>query len=170
MKTDGEPLKTVDPPEISEMRIVCISDTHGLHRKLVLPEADILIHAGDFMVHGRSAEEIDDFNEWLGTLPYRHRIVVAGNHDLLLESNPAEARAHLSNAVYLENAGITLDGVSFWGCPVTPGSASMGFQQCRARRGEVLEPGPSRNRCARHARAAVRNSRQGRHPFLSHGM
>jgi predicted phosphodiesterase len=113
-------LKTVDPPEISEMRIVCISDTHVLHRKLVLPEADILIHAGDFMVHGRSAEEIDDFNEWLGSLPYRHRIVVAGNHDILFESSPAEARAHLSNAVYLENAGITLDGISFWGYPVTP--------------------------------------------------
>lgn len=47
------PLKTAEPPEISEMRIVCISDTHGLHRKLVLPEADILIHAGDFMIHGR---------------------------------------------------------------------------------------------------------------------
>ncbi len=114
------PLKTADPRETSEMRIVCISDTHGLHRKLVLPEADILIHAGDFMVHGCSTEEIDDFNEWLGTLPYRHRIVVAGNHDLLFESSPAEARTHLSNAVYLENAGITLEGVSFWGCPVTP--------------------------------------------------
>jgi Icc-related predicted phosphoesterase len=113
-------LKTIDPPENPEMRIVCISDTHGLHRKLVLPEADILIHAGDFMVHGRSTEEIDDFNEWLGSLPYRHRIVIAGNHDLLFESSPAEARDHLYNAVYLENAGITLEGISFWGCPVTP--------------------------------------------------
>jgi Icc-related predicted phosphoesterase len=72
------------------------------------------------MVHGRSTEEIDDFNDWLGSLPFRYRIVIAGNHDLLFESSPAEARAHLSNAIYLENAGITLDGVSFWGCPVTP--------------------------------------------------
>ncbi len=68
----------------TSVRIVCLSDTHGLHRKLTLPPADILIHSGDFMVHGRSTDEIDDFNSWLGSLPHKHKIVVAGNHDLLL--------------------------------------------------------------------------------------
>jgi Icc-related predicted phosphoesterase len=109
------------------MRIVCISDTHGLHRKLTLPFADILIHAGDFMVHGRAAAEIDDFNHWLGTLPHRHKIVVAGNHDILFETNPKEARDHLSNAVYLENSGITLEGLRFWGSPITPVLPHMAF-------------------------------------------
>jgi predicted phosphodiesterase len=30
------------------MRIVLISDTHGLHRQLEVPPGDLLIHAGDF--------------------------------------------------------------------------------------------------------------------------
>jgi Icc-related predicted phosphoesterase len=102
------------------MRIVCISDTHGVHRKLELPPADVLIHAGDFMASGRSIEEIDDFDDWLDSLPHRHKIVVAGNHDLLFESTPVEAKVHLSSAVYLENASVTLEGLHFWGCPVTP--------------------------------------------------
>lgn len=108
-------------------RIVCISDTHGLHRRLSVPDGDILIHAGDFMVHGRAIEEIDDFNDWLGSLPHRHRIVVAGNHDLLFESSSAEAHTHLTNAIYLENTGITVNGIHFWGCPVTPVLSRMAF-------------------------------------------
>lgn len=56
----------------------CIGDTHGFHRKLVLPAGDILIHFGDFMVDERSTDEIDDFNAWLGSLSFRHRIVIAG--------------------------------------------------------------------------------------------
>jgi Icc-related predicted phosphoesterase len=109
------------------MRIVCISDTHGYHRELDVPEAEILIHAGDFMIHGRAIAEIDDFNDWLGSLPHRHKIVVAGNHDLFFESNPKAARAHLSNAVYLEHAGVALEGIHFWGCPVTPVLPHMAF-------------------------------------------
>jgi Icc-related predicted phosphoesterase len=104
----------------TSVRIVCLSDTHGLHRRLTLPQADILIHSGDFMVHGRSTDEIDDFNAWLGSLPHKHKIVIAGNHDLLFEVRPTEARARIINAVYLEDTGVTLEGLNFWGSPVTP--------------------------------------------------
>jgi Icc-related predicted phosphoesterase len=104
----------------TSVRIVCLSDTHGLHRRLTLPQADILIHSGDFMVHGRSTDEIDDFNAWLGSLPHKHKIVIAGNHDLLFEVRPTEARARITNAVYLEDNGVTLEGLNFWGSPVTP--------------------------------------------------
>jgi hypothetical protein len=101
-------------------RIVCISDTHGLHRKVTVPESDLLIHAGDFMRTGISLEEIADFNDWLGEQPHRYKIVVAGNHDLLFEMTPDNAMEHLTNAVYLENEGIVLGGVTFWGSPMTP--------------------------------------------------
>jgi Icc-related predicted phosphoesterase len=101
-------------------RVICISDTHGLHRGLNLPEGDLLIHAGDFMFHGKSVDEIDDFNAWLGEQPHSYKIVVAGNHDLLFASKPAEARRHLTSAVYLENSGVTLGGLTFWGSPMTP--------------------------------------------------
>ncbi len=35
------------------MRLVVLSDTHGLHDRIEsLPEGDILVHAGDFMNSG----------------------------------------------------------------------------------------------------------------------
>jgi len=61
-------------------RIVCISDTHGEHRKLDVPEGDILIHAGDFSNTGEE-DIIADFGEWLGSLPHTYKVVVPGNHD-----------------------------------------------------------------------------------------
>jgi len=102
--------------EKKALRLVCIGDTHGFHRKLILPPGDILIHAGDF--DGRSVEEVDDFNAWLGTLPFRHKLVVAGNHDLLFDRKPKLARAHLTNATYLQDSGVRLEGLNFWGSPV----------------------------------------------------
>ncbi len=29
------------------MKIICISDTHNLHKDLKIPDGDMLIHAGD---------------------------------------------------------------------------------------------------------------------------
>jgi Icc-related predicted phosphoesterase len=107
---------------------VCISDTHGLHRKVAVPEGDLLIHAGDFMRTGAYFEEIADFNDWLGEQPHPHKIVVAGNHDLLFEKAPDKARADLTNALYLENEGIVFGGITFWGSPMTPVFANWAFQ------------------------------------------
>ena len=39
------------------MKVVCISDTHGHHEKLDLPEGDLIIHSGDFSAHLSSVEE-----------------------------------------------------------------------------------------------------------------
>jgi len=104
-------------PAVGPLRLVCIGDTHGFHRKLDLPAGDILIHAGDF--DGRSVEAVDDFNGWLGTLPFRHKLVVAGNYDLLFDRKPKLARAHLTEATYLQDSGVRLEGLNFWGSPVS---------------------------------------------------
>jgi hypothetical protein len=69
-------------------RIVCISDTHELHRELDVPNGDILIHAGDFTLFSKSAAAIRDFNDWLGELPHRWRLVIPGNHEYFLEADP----------------------------------------------------------------------------------
>ena len=62
------------------MKIVCISDTHSLQHRMNIPDGDLLIHAGDVSSGGR-IEEIEMFNEWMGSLPHRHKVVIAGNHD-----------------------------------------------------------------------------------------
>jgi hypothetical protein len=50
---------------MTPLTIVCISDTHELHRELDVPNGDILIHAGDFTMFSKSAAAILDFNAWL---------------------------------------------------------------------------------------------------------
>lgn len=62
------------------LRLVCISDTHGDHRKLVVPDGDVLISAGDFTQFGNEEHAID-FGEWLDEQPHKVKIVALGNHE-----------------------------------------------------------------------------------------
>lgn len=55
----------------NELRFLLLSDTHELHRKLNVPDGDILIHAGDFTMLSKRLRAISDFNAWLGELPHR---------------------------------------------------------------------------------------------------
>jgi hypothetical protein len=59
-----------------------------LHRKVNIPAGDLLIHAGDFTFLSRSPLQIRDFNDWLGELPHRYKIVIHSNHELAFEENP----------------------------------------------------------------------------------
>jgi len=96
------------------MKIVQISDTHGLHHQLTnLPSGDVLIHCGDFCHHG-TEEETLDFLNWFIDLPYAHKIFVTGNHDVCLwDADGIEDLPY--NVHFLQDKGITIDGISFWG-------------------------------------------------------
>jgi Icc-related predicted phosphoesterase len=67
----------------------------------------------------KSMEAIEDFNDWPGELPHRHKIIVPGNHEFFLEADPCE-RSLLSNATVLINEGINVHGLRIWGTPITP--------------------------------------------------
>lgn len=102
------------------MKIVCVSDTHSLHWGIPdIPSGDVLIHAGDSLGQG-TLDNVEDLNNWLGTLPHRHKIVIAGNHDWAFQDTPEQAREALTNAIYLEDSGVEIEGVRFWGSPWTP--------------------------------------------------
>jgi 3',5'-cyclic AMP phosphodiesterase CpdA len=114
------------------MRIVVISDTHGLHDGIEdLPAGDVLVHAGDFMNSGYDPKDILSFNRWLGEQPFKCRVVCAGNHDRYFQNSPHEARFFLTNATYLENTGVTIDKVTFWASPYTPEFLSWAFMYPR---------------------------------------
>ena len=101
------------------MRIVCLSDTHDLHRELTVPDGDLLLHAGDATMKGTPAQ-IEAFDRWLGTLPHPHKVVIAGNHDWAFQRTPATARAMIRNARYLEDEETTVAGLRIWGSPWQP--------------------------------------------------
>lgn len=70
-----------------KVRILTMSDTHDLHFRIDiinLPPTDIFIHAGDFTKFSGKAQ-LKRFRQFLNILPYKHKIVVAGNHDFGLD-------------------------------------------------------------------------------------
>jgi Icc-related predicted phosphoesterase len=100
------------------MRIVCIADTHELHRELVVPPGDLLIHAGDITDLSKRPWIYRHFDIWLGELPHRHKIVIPGNNDYLLE-DPKERKV-ITNAILLVDSGVEIEGLKVWGSPTTP--------------------------------------------------
>lgn len=102
------------------MRLVALSDVHGLWSKVQVPDGDVLIFAGDFMTTGYKYGEIFKFGEWFSKHPHKHKIWIAGNHDRLIEKWPEIANGWFKGCIYLENTSATIDGVKFYGSPVTP--------------------------------------------------
>ena len=108
------------------MRIVCVSDTHSYHDKSVVPDGDILLHAGDLTRHGY-LEDVEVFDRWLGTLPHRHKIVICGNHDFCFQEQASRDRARITNAIYLEDESVTVEGVKIYGSPWQPWFGGWAF-------------------------------------------
>ncbi|KAL8924204.1 MAG: hypothetical protein Q9208_004168 [Pyrenodesmia sp. 3 TL-2023] len=74
------------PPSFSSstkrIDVVCISDTHGTQPSI--PPGDLLLHAGDLTQWGTFAE-IQAQLDWLSAQPHEYKVLIAGNHDLLLD-------------------------------------------------------------------------------------
>lgn len=79
--------------------ILFMSDTHGQHDKIPIdkmPEADCVIHCGDFTNRGRMSE-LREFLTWYDSLPYTRKIIMPGNHDLTFENNMVSVREVLDD-------------------------------------------------------------------------
>jgi Icc-related predicted phosphoesterase len=100
-------------------RIVAFSDTHAAEQDIDVPNGDILIFAGDFSGMG-TLMDITSFNAWLGTLPHAHKIVIAGNHDMPLERDMSLGKTLFTNATYLLDEEVTINGLRIYGSPWTP--------------------------------------------------
>lgn len=116
------------------MRLVLISDTHNQHDRMVhsLPEGDVLVHAGDMCMGGR-IWELENTAEWLSKLDYKHKVVIAGNHDWPFVRDPVLAANVLKEAgvTYLEESEVVIDEVKFYGSPWTPRFFSWAFMKTR---------------------------------------
>ena len=132
------------------IRVVCMSDTHSQHDKAEhsAPPGDVFIHTGDFTNYGRR-EKVQRFNAWLATLPHKHKIVIAGNHEITFDPKSfanCEAKKKifganfdtespevntfpnfaqlLTNCIYLEDSGVEVLGLKIYGTPWVPGFGS----------------------------------------------
>ena len=122
------------------MKIIAISDTHMMHRKITIPKGDVLVHAGDYSGYG-TYEDFANFIEWLANLPHAHKIFIAGNHDQWLEGSHPHVVNDIIKAItkpysgitYLFDSSITIDGVKFYGAPWQPYFCDWAFQATRGK-------------------------------------
>ena len=144
--------------DLFPLRIVVISDTHGFEGALarfvdtpdgarsspesrhlrvhgddfLLPQADVLLHCGDFAASGSrknqraAARRLDDFLARQTHIP--EKIVVQGNHD---PDSPAKVLFPNSKALYVRSSStLMINGVSF---ALEPYSRRMAFRSFRNR-------------------------------------
>lgn len=105
------------------MKIQAISDTHLRHHKIEVQPCDVFVHAGDFTEWGKVGE-VTEFFEWFASIDALHKVITPGNHDVWCESDNGDEWCRKfckdNNIHYLINEGVTIDGVKFWGSPITP--------------------------------------------------
>jgi predicted phosphodiesterase len=114
-------------------RLVVMSDTHGQHFGLQAPDGDILIHCGDFCSHGQYFDALK-FVNWFGAQSHKRKIFIAGNHDLYFEQgNPCDVDQFIKllppSVCYLNDSGVQIEGINFWGSPVQPTFFNWAFNR-----------------------------------------
>jgi Icc-related predicted phosphoesterase len=114
------------------LRVVAISDTHGHHDQVTVPDGDVLVHCGDYCKYGQSSE-VKKFARWLKALPHKHKLVTPGNHDKTTEVNEAKSRRIFENhgVQLLINEEVVIDGIKFWASPITPAFLNWHFMKGR---------------------------------------
>jgi len=114
------------------MKLVAISDTHGQHRDVKLPKGDMIIHAGDLTRGGQKNESID-FLRWFGDLDFTYKIFIAGNHDFFFENESQQEIDALipADIIYLNDSGVSIEGLKIWGSPIQPWFYDWAFNRQR---------------------------------------
>lgn len=114
------------------MKLALASDVHGSWKELNYPPADTLVFAGDILSDysrdiplrvSRQTEEVERLNAFFGDLlaqgVYKYIVMVAGNHDFCFQYNP-QTKYLLTNAAYLQDSEVTIQGIKFYGSPWQP--------------------------------------------------
>lgn len=111
------------------MRILHLSDIHQFHESL--PNlyqfgCDVICITGDvtnFWSPELNHHEWYSFLEWIANYSKDIPVIfIGGNHESYLSKYREDAIKQLEarNIIYLENSSVTLQGVTFWGSPITP--------------------------------------------------
>ena len=129
------------------MKIFAISDTHGRHEQVQIPEGtDMLIHAGDFSNVKSPAmnhNEVNLFLIWLEKQPVKYKVIIAGNHDTSIESRFINKEDFKERGIiYLEHELVEIEGIKIFGSPYTPEFCNWAFNRSRNKLGQIWESIP----------------------------
>lgn len=112
-----------------ELKVVCFSDTHTTHDKIVVPECDLLLFGGDYSNWG-DQEDGMWFMDWFNSQTQAtEKVFINGNHEVRIDPNKRlglhpqwfiNALERYDNIHYLEHSSIELFGLKIFGSPYTP--------------------------------------------------
>lgn len=116
------------------MKIILLSDTHGLHSQISeLPPADLIICAGDITNLGYP-EEISDFCQWYNQLNCKSKIFIPGNHDFDFQLNSEKTnelvKKYKSISCLIDET-YTHDEITLYGSPWSPLPIGWAYSQLR---------------------------------------
>ena len=115
------------------MKFVFLSDTHGKHDEITIPQADVFIFCGDMCSVG-TLPEVESFARFLKGLPHKHKVVIAGNHDFPFENESKEVAEKMvrdAGAIYLNDSQTVIEGIKIWGSPIQPRFFDWAFNRDR---------------------------------------
>eukprot|EP01105_Mastigella_eilhardi_P019467 TRINITY_DN4582_c0_g1_i3.p1 TRINITY_DN4582_c0_g1~~TRINITY_DN4582_c0_g1_i3.p1 ORF type:complete len:244 (+),score=69.39 TRINITY_DN4582_c0_g1_i3:41-733(+) len=117
--------------------LVCLSDTHGLHRTIKTEQLLerlrderrdldqlVVLHSGDFN-QWPTAAATEDFNKWMAEdpllrlVPKQRKIVIQGNHDIISKVTAVVKRENMNFTLLLnESCTVTVGGreITVLGC------------------------------------------------------
>lgn len=107
-------------------RVIVLSDTHNQLDQIEVPNGDILLHPGDMTDFG-TRKELELFNEQLMQLPHPNKVVIPGNHDILLHDEPDARELFDSSIHYLVDSSVVVHGLKIYGHPWVPGMGQGNF-------------------------------------------
>lgn len=130
------------------MKTWIISDTHTLHRKLIIPDGlDTVIHCGDCSNSHDPAlnvKEVQDFIEWYKNIPVKNKIYVPGNHDTSIQAGLINKNLFKDNGIHiLIHEQLNLEGVNCFGSPYTPRYGEWAYMYKRQRGKEYWDTIPN---------------------------
>jgi len=101
------------------MRLVVVSDTHGFHTGMQVPDGDVLVCCGDWSRGFGSWLDTVRFARWMAKWPHEHKLVTPGNHDYAVHENMyrAERLFEQHGCVLVAKRRVEIDGVVFDGGP-----------------------------------------------------
>ena len=120
------------------LTIFHISDLHGTHQDLKVPEADIMIVSGDATNRFEpwlNEKELHDFIDWYSNIDIKYKIYVPGNHDTFCFNNNKLVRElfKLKGIIYLDKDSVEIEGLLIYGDPTTPRYGNWAFMADRAK-------------------------------------
>jgi len=112
----------------SVVRVVAMSDTHGFHKELKVPDGDLLVHCGDAAsAKRRPREKPEDnmikFAKWFNKLPFEEKVFIEGNHE-----EGRFAKAALGTTLFEPGEDLCL-GLNIYCQPYSRGGKGRGYSK-----------------------------------------